>query len=157
MRKELHLENEPINFIKHILKSFASMILLLLLAFIIVVITTSDLNDNYSLVIISVGITLILIFFTQFIFSPSIYLYSIITLENKTEIKWQKYGKHKSQKFENAQITAELVPYGRNNPYLKFVVKDNESELILKQFQFGEWTLEKFKQIQTNSNKFKII
>lgn len=84
----------------------------------------------------------------QFIFRPTIYLYSIFISETITELKWQENGKFKSRKFNNAKIKTELIPSGKNNPYLKIDIKDKKSNLTLKQYQIEEWNLEKLKQIE---------
>ena len=154
MSKELKFEIEPHNFIKFILKSILSILLILFLAFILFVFITPKLNDNYTLTLKLVGIVFILILVTQFIFSPTIYLYSIIISETITEIKWQKNGKYKSRKFNNAEITTELVPSGKNNPYLKLEIKDKDSQLTIKQRRIGEWTFEKLKETENNIEKY---
>ena len=154
MPKELKLEIEPHNFNTFILKSILSMLLILFLAFVLFVFITPNLNDNYTLPLKIVGILLILILVTQFIFSPTIYLYSIIISETITELKWQKNGKHNSQRFNNAEIKTELVPSGKNNPYLKLEIKDKDSQIILKQHQIGEWTFDKLKKTENDIKKY---
>ena len=145
--KELKLEIEPINFFGFIFKSFFSMFLILFIASIIFVIVTPNLENNYHIAIILTGLTMTFILAIQFIFRPTIYLYSIFISETKTELKWQENGKFKSHQFNNAEIKTELIPSGKNNPYLNLDVRDKESHLTLKQYRIGEWTLEKLKEI----------
>ncbi|CAM1346757.1 hypothetical protein [Tenacibaculum crassostreae] len=145
--KELKLEIEPMNFVGFIFKSFLSMFLILFIASIIFAFVTPNLKNNYTVVIIIAGLIMALILGIQFIFRPTIYLYSIFISETITELKWQENRKFKSRKFNNAKIKTELIPSGKNNPYLKIEIKDKESNLTLKQYQVGEWDLEKLKQI----------
>ncbi|NRR93188.1 hypothetical protein HSX10_16550 [Winogradskyella undariae] len=155
MPKELKLEIKPQNFSTFILKSILSILLILFLAFILFAIITPNLNGNYTLPLKIIGVLFILILVTQFIFSPTIYLYSIRISETTTELKWQKNGKYKYQKFNNAQITTEIVPSGKNNPYLKLEIKDKDSQLILKQHRIGEWTFDKLKKTDNDIDKYK--
>jgi len=150
MPKELKLEIEPQNFKIFILKSILSILLILFLSFILFVVITPNLNDNHTLPLKIIGILFILILVTQFIFSPTIYLYSITISETITEVKWQKNGKFNSRKFNNPEIKIQLVPSGKNNPYLKLEFKDMDSQIILKQRRIGEWTFEKLKKTEND-------
>ncbi|MBU2938700.1 hypothetical protein KO494_04010 [Lacinutrix sp. C3R15] len=154
MPKELKLEIEPHNFNTFILKSIFSILSILLLAFILFVFITPNLNGNYTLPLKIVVILFILILVTQFIFSPTVYLYSIIISETITELKWQKNGKHNSKKFNNAEIKTELIPSGKNNLYLKLEIKDKNSQIILKQHRIGEWTFDKLKKTENEIEKY---
>src|SRR5690606_28099822 len=115
---------------------------------------TPNLNDNYTLPLKIVGILFILILVTQFIFSPTIYLYSITISQTITELKWQKNGKHNSQRFDSEEIKTELVPSGKNNPYLKLEIKDKNYQFILKQRRIGEWTFDKLKKTENDIEKY---
>lgn len=154
MPKELKLEIEPHNFNTFILKSILSILLILFLAFILFVFVTPNLKDNYTLPIKIITVLFILILVSQFIFSPTIYLYSICISETITELKWQKNGKHKCQQFTNAKITTEVIPNGKNNPYLKLEINDKDSQLILKQHTIGEWTFNRLMKTENDIEKY---
>lgn len=105
--------------------------------------------ENYPLIItVCMGVCFLTLIIIRLLFSPFTFIYYLSIYDNKVIVKWQKNNKLNEEKFTCSKITSEIVPSGRNNPFLKILFKKTDSsELVLKQYYHTRWNKNKMEEI----------
>lgn len=116
-----------INFFKDLLITLIVYIFLLLFGFIFAFVLSIDSErsnawNNIHIFILSIS-AIVLFIMVRYIYDNKVYIYDL-TLENKLlTIKWQEYRKLCETTAHIDNINFELIPYGKNTPYLKLQLK----------------------------------
>lgn len=90
-----------------------------------------------------------------FIFKSRIYIYCIEFIDDQIIIKFQDYNKVNDINAHLCNTTLEIIPAGKNNPFLRFAINHEGDYLILKQRKIKKWDIKIMKQFANEYNSYK--
>lgn len=141
---------QTIKLIEHPLKSYKREFLLQVLRFTTLVLAAFALailfsNENsrrsflnpYLMLIVWLGIMLVVALQTFKIAAVSIY--QVCVTDGNMHIQWQTPGKIHEVTAPVRDVSAEMVPGGKNTPWLKVTVKKAGGDTVLKQYYEQRW------------------
>ena len=91
-----------------------------------------------------------------------VYIYSVIQNGGQITIRWQELKTYKEITLPIENISVQLMPSGKNTPYLRVKLKDGNSTTILNQTFYPGWDrntmesfIQKIKQIPNTCARFQ--
>lgn len=138
MEETIFLEIEKLHFYKNQIKNIIAIIATFFLAGIFATYISNS-TDYLWKPILTLTSVYLAFYILNIYFKPWIYIYFISESKSHYVIKWMENSKNIEATIEKDELKIEFVPYGKNNPYLKFTFKKDKKEKILKQFCVEDW------------------
>lgn len=148
------IDFDQISFIRFHLKNLLAIVIICFIAAIFVTWSSGSHSFLFTSFIITV-ISIIFITNISLIYRKWIYVYYIEKQENQYYIKYKANTKNCELKVDIKNLELKFVPYGRNNPYLKFSIKKDENTLVLKQFKIEDWQQKTMHELIEKHNSYK--
>lgn len=153
------IDYSPLNFYKTLFWQFTKVLTIFIIAWMILYELSNESKKNYmaeNFIIIGVIFFIVIaITILQTLFNR-VYIYSVIQNGGQITIKWQELKLFKEITLPIENISVQLMPSGKNTPYLEVKLKDDSAMTILNQTYYPGWsrnTMESFmqeiKQIQS--------
>lgn len=151
MKTEYLINYKPINFIFQFIILALKITLVFFAGFFLFYLFSTDSKrllissrfDVFGYVYLGV---LVLALFQTWV-NSSIYIYQVKVCNEVLLVKWQDRNKFKEISLDINNVNAQIMPSGKNTPYLNLKLNDGNNSIELKQTYYPRWnkrTMEKF-------------
>lgn len=155
MKSNILVDYTPINFYKSLLGVFIKVFIVFLVGWLVFYTISDNIKKEYvkSHILLAglLFIILITIALLQTWFNSKIYIYQIISVEDKLTFKWQELKLFKEMSVPIKDVVVKMKPSGKNTPYLEI----NLQTLILKQTYYPGWNKETMTNFIDKINELK--
>ncbi|MEZ4799808.1 MAG: hypothetical protein R2809_08555 [Flavobacteriales bacterium] len=151
MNKEILILYRPINFYHSTLVVCIKVLLVFISGGVLFYTLSNQLTREYVIknwqYFVMVLFSMVVLAVFQNWYNSKIYVYEVIIYNQDLTIKWQELGKFKEVVIPVNQVTAKLIPAGKDTPYLEIKIAMKDDTIILNQTYYPGWnkvTMKKF-------------